>query len=142
MLNPLLAIAKEYTSEADFKKRNLPKYLLAKKQRLLAKAFPPKAEEENDIKGIYYLYKDLKVVYIGHSINCLQAIKDLKETTTFHFNNYRLYTVSSDSDRLVLSLYLSNYYRPRHNTNIGKNGISFKIDSISKILGPSIKGTL
>ena len=140
----LFNIAKEYASEAEFKKYNLPKYLLTKKRGILKYAFPSTpTKPKNDIKGIYYLYKDLKVIYIGHSvIDCTTAIANHKSEGVIPFNSYKVYTPSSDADIVVLSIYLANYYRPRYNTNICKNQLSFKIPDVAQILGVPLKGNI
>jgi len=142
MPETLLKIAREYDSEAEFREKNLPKYLLAKKKMLLRQAFPEQVvNPKNDIKGIYYLYKGNKVVYIAQSVNCLEAINTHTEDT-MTFDSYRIFQPSSDSDRAVLALYLANKYRPRYNTNIGINELSFDIPNVSTILGKDIKGTI
>ncbi len=140
MPETLLKIAREYESEAEFKEKNLPKYLLAKKKMILKTAFPSDTvKAKKAIKGIYYLYKGTKVVYISHSSDCTQAIKEKAESTT-SFDSYKIFQPSSDSDIYVLALYLANKYRPRYNKNIGTNELSFSIPNVSQILGTSIKG--
>ena len=136
----LLEIALTYSSEDEFKTKNLPKYLLAKKHRVISIAFPPKSKPDKPIKGIYKLYKGLKVVYIGHSTqNLKKSIEELSEGI-INYDSYTYYELYSDSDIITLSLYLSNYYRPIHNQNLGKQKLSYTIPDISKILGKGIKG--
>ncbi len=138
----LLEIAKQYKSAEDFKANNLPKYLLAKRKRLLQVAFPKAVKQDKAIKGIYYLYKDSKVIYIGHStINVLEAIQEHIEGP-IPFNNYKIYKIYSDSDITTLSLYLANKFRPLYNMNLGKQHLSYEIPNTSKVLGKPIKATL
>ena len=89
--NKLLLEASKYATEEEFKAKNLPKYLLAVRKRLIKVAFPPEAIVSRKIKGIFYLYQDKKVVYIGYSVlDTLQAIAEHKETLVL-FNNYKIF---------------------------------------------------
>jgi len=136
----LLELALTYQSKEEFKKCNLPKYLLAKKLLVLPIAFPTTKLLQAPIRGIFKLYKGNKVVYIGHStIDMLVTIKELDET--MDFDTYTTYSLASDSDITTLSLYLANYYRPRYNTNIGKNKLSYTIET-APLLGVATKGEL
>ena len=138
----LLEVGANYTSPADFKAKNLSKYLLAKKQRLLPILFPPTVKITTAIKGIYYLYKGNKVVYIGHAtLDILDAIKYHQESY-MDFDNYRYYQIRSDSDIAIMSLYLSNKYRPRYNTNLGREKLTITISNLFAVLGPLIKAEL
>ena len=136
---PLLEVAKQYKSIKDFKARNLPKYLLAKRKGLLRIAFPKDLKPPEPIRGIYYLYKRNKVIYIGHStINALEAIQEHADGP-IPFTSYKLFKLASDSDITTLSLYLANKFRPLYNTNLGKQRLSYEVEGVAKLLGKPIK---
>ena len=138
----LLELGSNYTSPEDFKAKNLSKYLLAKKQRLLTILFPPVTKITTAIKGIYYLYKGNKVVYIGHStLDILDAVKYWQESY-MDFDSYRYYKIHSDSDIAVMALYLSNKYRPRYNTNLGAERLTVTVTNLFAVLGPQLRGEL
>lgn len=140
----LYNLALTYSSREDFKAKNLPKYLVAKRKGLLQLAFPLALSVPSDIlKGIYYLYQDTKLMYIGNSlVDVEQAIDNHKSEGIIPFNNYKIFTPYSDSDILVLTLYLSNKSKPRYNTNIGKNTLTVYLPDLWTVLGKPTKGTI
>ena len=134
----LLEIAAQYASAEEFKAKDLPKYLLARKHMLLSTAYPI-VYTQAPIRGIYKLYKKEKVLFIGHStIDLLEAVQEHKEAGIIPFTSYVYHNMSSDADIVVLSLYLVNYFRPSYNTNVSKNKLSFKIDNTYNTLGKTI----
>jgi len=138
--NQLLEIASQYSSPEDFKAKNLPKYLLAKKQRLLRVAFPPTTTSEA-FKGIYKLYKGKTVVFIGYSLdNLLEAMQ--MASKTIPCNNYVYYKMSNHSDIITLYTYMVNKFKPRHNKDVQQHTISFSIVLSNKLLGEPFTGKL
>ena len=141
MLSEILKAATKYTTKEEFKAGNLPKYLLARRLRLLGKLFPETPTIKKK-KGVFYLYNNLKVVYIGHSLTDIISEIIAKGEQVPKANNYRYFELHSSSDILVISSYLSNKNRPEFNNNFGLQRLTFKIPKIYKILGKSIKGSI
>jgi hypothetical protein len=138
----LLEIALQYSSPEEFKAKNLSKYLLARKLLVLRKAFPPKVVVE-PLKGVFKLYKGEVLLYVGHSvIDCDVAIKELADLGTIPFTHYTIYTILSDSDTILVALYLANKARPLHNTNIGKYDLTISMPEYCKVLSKPIRGTI
>ena len=143
MPNKLLVIAKAYSSAEEFKAKNLPKYLIARRKGILYKAFPREKSKPKPLKGIYFLYQSGTLKYIGYSMD--DAIKDIANHVggQFTFNRYRLFhKMHSDSDIAVIAIYMANKFKPEFNTNTYKYALTFKIPGISKIMGHPIKGQI
>ena len=138
----LLEIAQQYTSEVEFKEQNLPKYLLAKKKRVLPIAFPP--EDTIDHRpGIYYLYKDQRVMFIGMSEgDAYRTMQDYLERTNLNVNNYKIFHPSSMANLRVLYHYLVAKYKPRYNTDVVSDLLTIHIVESTELLGKPDKGTL
>ena len=137
----LLAIAANYSSKEEFKKKNLPKYLITKNKGLLNRAFPTKYESPKTISGIYYLYEGTQIVYIGYSFtDCMEGISTMKDTMICH--RYRIRPIYSASDIKVIHEYLTQFHKPKHNTNVVPNMLSLMIPSstLRKVWGKAIVG--
>ena len=138
----LLAKAQEYDSEAEFKANDLPSYLLAKKKRVLHLAFPPE-EEVEEIPGIYYLYKDQRVMYIGMSeVDARTNMQSLLEVIPVKINNYKLFHPVSSADTRVLYHYLVAKYKPKYNTDVVSDLLTINIPEATSLLGEPERGTL
>lgn len=133
----LLEIAKTYNTREEFKAKNLPKYVLAKKQRLLDVAFPKVREEM--VRGIYYLYYRHIIVYIGYSLVNVEDTIDTHKESTMNYDSAKYWQPHSDSDTIVLYHYLSNKYKPKYNTNTGKDTLTLDFGNVMPTLG---KGTI
>lgn len=137
----LVSVAKQYDSVEDFKKYNLPKYLLCRKARLLDICFMQDREVPK-LKGLYYLLYKHIIVYIGYSLTDLQAEIDSHKETNKTYTGYRYWTPHSDSDTVVLYHYLCQKHRPKYNTNILKDSLTIAIEEASSVRGKSIEVTL
>lgn len=133
----LLEIAKSYKTREEFKKKSLSKYLLAKKARILDIAFPK--EQHKVTKGIYYLYYRHIVVYIGYSLVDIELAIDSHKESAMSYDYAKYWSPHSDSDTLVLYHYLSNKYRPKYNTNNGKDTLTIELGNVMPIMGRSTR---
>lgn len=129
----LLEIAKQYSSASEFKEKNLPKYLLAKKARILDKAFPKIAD--NKVRGVYYLYYRHIIVYIGYSLVDVEEAIDAHKESAMNYNYAKYWTPHSDSDTIVLYHYLSNKHKPKYNTNTGRDTLTLDFGNVMPIMG-------
>lgn len=130
----LLEIALTYSSPEEFKAKNLHKYTLAVRHRVLNIAFPIK-RKENPKYGIVKYYMRNILVYISGSYTPLEDIKDFVNTKGLVFNNCKLYYPQNDSDGHVLLSYLINLAKPRYNTGFGKSKLEITIPNILTRLG-------
>lgn len=133
----LIKIATKYKTPQEFKQKNLSKYLLAKKARLLDICFPKK--EDKKLKGIYYLYYRHIVVYIGYSLVDLEASIDSHKESTMNYDYAKYWCPHSDSDTVVLYHYLCQKYRPRYNTNTGKDTLTIELGNVMPIMGKATR---
>ena len=143
----LISIGNQYSNMTEFKKKDLPKYLLAKRRVLLSKIFPThtcvlppnyEAPKANMHQGIFYLYRNTELIYIGSStINCLMDINK----SHLPFNNYKIYTIENKSNIHVLTSYLIHLNKPVFN-NTELDELTFKIPNIKKLLGKPATGKL
>jgi len=70
----------------------------------------------NTIKrGIYFLYKDDKIIYIGKSTNLGKRLYNHKVQNLKDFDIIKVYTFKSNADIHYLEPYLINYYKPLYN---------------------------
>jgi len=138
----LLLAAAQHLTEEDFKTKDLGRYLLAKKKRLLKIAFPVVKVEVTTLHGIYFLYNHNRIVYIDHSLDCENDIKAFALAKDMTFNNYKIFPMHSSSDIIVLAVYLANKFKPQYNLNIGITTLSFKITNYPTLLGEAIRGTV
>ena len=134
--------AREYGSAEEFKANDLPGYLLCKKNRLLSIAFP--MEKPMELKpGIYYLYKDLRVVYIGMSeVDAKRSMLSLIEEAFITVNNYKVFHPISKADIRVLYHYLVAKYKPKYNNDVVSDLLTIRIPEAVSLLGEPERGTL
>ena len=138
----LLEKAQKYDSAEEFRDTDLPAYLLAKKKRVLHLAFPPR-EEVEETPGIYYLYKDQRVMYIGMSeVDVRTNMQSLLEVIPVKINNYKIFRPISSADMRVLYHYLVAKYKPKYNTDVVSDLLTINIPEATSLLGEPERGTL
>ena len=77
---------------------------------------------DNDISGIYKLYKDYKLVYIGKSKCIKSRIKEHLKTK--EFNSFDFTLMSNKSDINLMEIYLIDKYKPILNKDCVEISIS------------------
>ena len=138
----IIARAQQYDSPEEFKLKDLPGYLLARKNRLLPTAFPREEVVESK-PGIYYLYKDQRVMYIGMSeVDAKRSMLSTVEEGFINVNNYKVFHPLSSADLRVLYHYLVAKYKPRHNTDVVSDLLTITIPEATSLLGKPDKGQL
>jgi len=94
----------------------------------------PKALAPSNLKGIYLLYKDTNIVYVGKS-NCCMLSRIRSHKQDKEFNTVEFYEIANQPDIDVIELYLINLYSPIHNKESNSNGIlTVTIDNIDNVV--------
>ncbi len=147
----LITVAKTYSSREEFERKNKGKYLIARSKNLLKIAYPVKQENisrlqlptlKKGIKGIYVLYIEDTVIYIGKSLlNCNDKIHkhimDGLEPT-----KCEVYEIEHEPDIHVLEVYLINLHQPTNNKTYKNSGtLTIHISNLTKIMGEPIVTT-
>lgn len=139
----LLEIGSKYSSPEDFKAKNLPKFLLVKKNLLMSVLFPMhtcimpssfKAHTENKKQGLVFLYHKDTLVYI------IKCPKDYEITLAtlgkkYNHNMYKFYSIKNLADMEVLYSYLVQHMKPSFNEEVHHEALSFKIKDVFTMLG-------
>jgi hypothetical protein len=136
--------AEIYDSVEELKANDLPTYLLARKNRLLTDLFPPEYIAAPK-PGIYFLYKGLKVVYMGlvSSFDAEQSMRGLLEDNShIKADSYKIFHPHSSADMRVLYHYLVAKYKPKYNNDVVSDLLTIHIPEATKLLGPATKGEL
>ena len=94
--------------------------------------------EDMDVRGIYFLINNSKVVYVGQSHAILRRVAAHKAEGVKKFDSYSYLEHAGDLDELEFNYILK--FNPRHNVNLPPNpnlkGIGFIADryAIGKVL--------
>lgn len=73
--------------------------------------------------GIYFLYNDDELVYIGKSQNIFQRIGTHIKEGIKEFNNWDYQEIDNENERSELEGYLINVFKPKYNEKMEYNSI-------------------
>lgn len=143
MSSRLLEIANNYSSAEEFKAKDLPNFLLARKARIIHKLFPPVIEEPVK-SGIFNIYNYEKLIYIGYCTEDAKLAMEnyIKDNELITAKSYKIYYVDSTADVKVLYSYLVARGKPVLNPDVTPDILTFKIPGAIKRLGKPHKGKL
>lgn len=75
--------------------------------------------------GIYFLYNDDELVYIGKSQNIFQRIGSHIKEGIKEFNNWDYQEIDNENERSELEGYLINVFKPKYNEKMEYNSIFY-----------------
>ena len=138
----LLEKAQQYGSVEEFREKDQPGYLLARKYRVINLAFPSESARNNN-PGIFYLYRDNRVIYIGMSeVDARNAMMELVDKGLMSANHYKIFHPLSSADTRVLYHYLVAKYKPRYNNDVVSELLTINIPEATSLLREPERGTL
>ena len=140
-LPKLQAEALKYTQRSAFNKGSAGAYITAWKQGLLDTICShmhtpaPESYYPFNLKGIYLLYLDTKIVYVGKSNSCMARRTHHHQHTGKLFDTVEFYEVTNAPDIDVLEIYLINKYTPIYNIESNSSGkLTLHIDNINSVV--------
>ena len=144
----LLEIASQYSSPTEFRKHNLPKYLLTQRKNLIRTAFPnqPKAVIEHStktevIKGVYILYRDEEIIYVGKSTSNIHARIRNHHKNGMEYTSYRIHLLDNEALIHLLEVYLIVKHTPTLNSDcITQDSLPTQIPLLEELLLSPIEG--
>lgn len=84
-------------------------------------------------RGIYFLIKDNKIVYVGQSVNIFKRIKNHKRTKDFDYYNYILLPEVSDNRLNDVEMKYIAAFSPKYNKQIAGSDLFEYLFDLSKI---------
>jgi len=140
----LIELAKSYSSQKEFERKNKGKYLVARSKNLLKAAFPEKQEEiprlqlpslKKGVKGVYILYAEETIIYIGKSLlNCETKIRN-HLTDGLEPTRCEVYEIEHVPDIYVLETYLIQLHQPSLNKVKSTGALTISISNLKELLG-------
>lgn len=131
----------KYTSKTEFRNNNTSAYNAAKRLGIWETLYGPFRKNlvkhryniPTNTKGIYLLYNDEDIVYIGKSINCIgsRIVSHIKDKS---FNEVHVYSLQSLADIDILENYLINKHKPKYNSTQNSGDVSVNISNLNEIL--------
>ena len=124
-----LSIALEFNTIRDLRKKDYGTYDYIKRNNLREVAFshmkilkqPSKFKiKAKHNKGLYFLYSNNKVVYIGKStLNITRRLIAHSEDKTF--DRVEVFCMENDSDISIMEIYFISKYKPKYNVESNSN---------------------
>ena len=138
----LYATAKKYDSRSDFQKYSQGAYLAAKRFGIFEEVCKHMPKKLNGCifsdmymsKGIYFLYKDSEIVYIGKSTSNISG-RLTAHLQDKEFDKVIVYEIESDADIALAEIYLILKHNPKYNQESKcEDRLSISVQGISNIM--------
>ena len=96
--------------------------------------------EIRNVKGIYFLYNDKEIVYIGKSNSSMSTrVQAHQKDKNKIFNKVTAYPINNDADIVIAELFLISLHNPIYNKDKGNDVLTtLKIDNIDSITTNSL----
>ena len=141
----LIDVCNKYNNFTEFRRKEAGAYSSLKRRKLVDKYTSHMVRKvqrfkslHNKTMGLYTLYQDDEIVYIGKSITMISRLGTHVSDDTKIFNKIEVYEIESELDMLVAEVFLIATHQPKYNKDIisrdVEDTVSLKIPNISDII--------